>query len=416
MKLNLQAGMDDQGRLILPAEVVSQYGLKADSQVEIVEDGKGLFLQPPITHLRKVYIEVTNRCNLECRTCMRNIWDETLGQMSRLTFNRILESLRSFSPPPTIFFGGFGEPLAHPDILEMVAEAKALGSSVELITNATMLTSDMSCRLIETGLDILWVSIDGATPESYADIRLGAALPEVLANLKNFRDIRMENQLLTPEIGIVFVAMKRNIADLPTVLRLGSERDATHFLVTNVLPYSDEMKKEVLYSKALMDIVYQPPLSLPHLRLPKIDLYEIIREPLYRSLQDNGQIVSIGGGFLGAVSDRCPFIESGAMAISWDGNISPCLPLLHSHTHFLDERKRFSRCYTVGNVLQHDLTNLWNAPEHLAFRRRVQAFSFSHCIFCSGCELSLANEEDCRGNAFPTCGGCLWAQGIIQCP
>jgi hypothetical protein len=27
-----------------------------------------------------------------------------------------------------------------------------------------------------------------------------------------------------------------------------------------------------------------------------------------------------------------------------------------------------------------------------------------------------SNEEDCYGNTFPVCGGCLWAQGVIQCP
>jgi hypothetical protein len=30
--------------------------------------------------------------------------------------------------------------------------------------------------------------------------------------------------------------------------------------------------------------------------------------------------------------------------------------------------------------------------------------------------MSEANEEDCFGNGFPTCGGCLWAQGVLQCP
>ena len=159
-----------------------------------------------------------------------------MGQMNSTTFDRIVEGLRGFSPPPTIFFGGFGEPLAHPDIVEMVVKAKFLGSQVELITNGTMLTPEISRGLIKADLDMLWVSIDGATPESYADVRLGAALPEVLANLKHFRDIRTEKHLLTPEIGIVFVAMKRNITDLPSVLRIGSQLDVTRFLVTNVLP------------------------------------------------------------------------------------------------------------------------------------------------------------------------------------
>ncbi len=98
----------------------------------------------PATHLSKVYIEPTNRCNLECRTCIRNVWDEPLGQMSSELFSRIIWDLKVFSPPPTIFFGGFGEPLAHPAIPEMLAQAKTLGGSVELITNGTLFTNDIS--------------------------------------------------------------------------------------------------------------------------------------------------------------------------------------------------------------------------------------------------------------------------------
>lgn len=34
----------------------------------------------------------------------------------------------------------------------------------------------------------------------------------------------------------------------------------------------------------------------------------------------------------------------------------------------------------------------------------------------SGCELRETNEADCYGNPFPTCGECLWAAGLVQCP
>ena len=416
MEKKIKAQVDDEGRLVLPPEVVSHFGLKPGMQILVNEGGSDLRLRRPITHLSKVYIEPTNRCNLECRTCIRNVWDEPLGQMSSATFDRIVEGLRGFSPSPTIFFGGFGEPLAHPDIVEMVLKAKSLGSQVELITNGTMLTPEISRGLIKAGLDMLWVSIDGATPESYADVRLGAALPEVLANLKHFRDIRIEKHLLTPEIGIVFVAMKRNITDLPSVLKIGSQLDVMRFLVTNVIPYNEELKNEILYSQAITDILYQPPLQVPHVKLPKIDVYQIVRDELYRALRNGGQSVSIGGAILGEASDRCPFIENGVTAINWEGNLSPCLPLMHSYVSFLDDRRRASRRYVIGNINEQSLCDLWNTLEYVELRERVQAFTFSHCIFCAGCELSWANEKDCRGNAFPTCGGCLWAQGVIQCP
>ena len=423
LKRELGAHVDDEGRLVLPPEVVSRFGLKPGTRVLVDEGGNDLRLRKPATHLSKVYIEPTNRCNLECRTCIRNTWDEPLGEMSSATFGRIVEGLRSFSPPPTVFFGGIGEPLSHPHMVEMVGQAKALGSSVELITNGTLLTKDLSKQLIEAGLDFLWVSLDGATPESYADVRLGAALPEVLANLTGFREARwakcfssfFTDYHLKPQIGIVFVAMKRNITDLPAVLRLGNRLGTHRFLVTNVLPYTAEMYDEILYSRALNDVIYIPSSWGNSLELPKIDINAMTHEVLYQ-IMVSGHPLSFAGADLGEGNDRCPFIEKGAVAIRWDGDVSPCLPLLHDHRTFLYRYERSLRRYEVGNVTSQNLYDLWNLPEYLSFRERIQKFDFSPCTFCGGCDLLETNEEDCFGNPFPTCGGCLWAQGVIQCP
>ena len=422
LKPELCAHVDDEGKLVLPPELASRFGLKAGTQVLVDEAGNNLRLRKPVTHLSKVYIEPTNRCNLECRTCMRNVWDEPLGQMSNETFLRIIEGLKRFSPPPAIFFGGFGEPLSHPEIVDMITLAKTLGSSVQLITNGTLLTKDLSKRLIEAGLDMLWVSLDGAKPESYADIRLGAALPEVISNLADFRDAcPLHEDFLefffpypsNPKIGIVFVAMKRNFSDLPSVVHLGNRLGAMEFLITNVLPYTPEMCDEVLYRRSISDGFFTP--SAFRLQLPKIDVDNLTREGLFRMMGGGHSIYLAGIGFE-EVINRCPFIEKGATAISWEGSVSPCLPLLHSHMSYVDERERFSRRYLVGNVVERDLNDLWNLPEYVAFRERAQEFEFSPCTSCGGCDLFEKNEEDCFGNPFPTCGGCLWAQGIIQCP
>ena len=405
----MRASVDPEGRIVLPPEIVSRYGLRPGAEIFIDEAANGLWFGLPVNHLAKVYIEPTNRCNLECRTCMRNEWTEPLGQMDRETFGYILESLRVFSPLPKVFLGGLGEPLAHPEIVEMVAEVKKLGAAVELITNGTLLTREMSRKLIETGLDMLWVSLDGATPESYTDVRLGAALPQVIANLDGFREIRY-GYPRRPEMGVVFVAMKRNIADLPAVLKLGSTLGVQRFLVTNVLPYTAEMRDEILYSRALGDFVYGA-----HLELPKLDMNEVTRDPFYWILR-SGENVSFNGGRWGDSNNHCPFIDSGATAISWDGNVSPCLPLLHSNKNFLDGRERFSKKHIVGNIRHSDLETWWSQPDYVALREGVKAFDFPPCYICGGCELAEANEEDCFGNPFPTCGGCLWAQGVIRCP
>ena len=62
------------------------------------------------------------------------------------------------------------------------------------------------------------------------------------------------------------------------------------------------------------------------------------------------------------------------------------------------------------------LGDLWLDSDYVSYRERVQSFAFAPCTFCGGCELAEANQEDCLGNPAPVCGGCLWAQGVIQCP
>jgi MoaA/NifB/PqqE/SkfB family radical SAM enzyme len=415
----------NNGELLFPEEFRLRYGLNPGARIRVDETAKGPRFRLPLTHLNKLYVEPTNRCNLDCRTCMRNAWNESLGFMSEETFSRIIRGLRDLPAPPMVFFGGLGEPLFHPEIVGMVAQAKSLNCSVELITNGTLLTAEISDKLIKAGLDRLWVSLDGATSESYSDIRLGALFPDVLNSLKAFHNARLYNPSNPsspsfhgkPELGIVFVAMKRNIQDLPAILSLAKRLGAGTVLVSNVLPYSEEMGKEVLYSRSITDVLYQS--SAFRLELPKIDIDETTRKSLYESVRA-GHSLSLAGGRLGESNDYCPFVENGAAAISWDGNLSPCLALLHTHKNYFGKTERICRRYTVGNLNEHRIKQLWDSPEYMSFRERVQTFDFSPCTYCSGavggCSLFEENEKDCLGGSFPTCGGCLWAQGIIQCP
>jgi MoaA/NifB/PqqE/SkfB family radical SAM enzyme len=422
-KTERHAWVDEEGRLVVPACVASQYGLRHEAQVSLDNKDALLRIHPSVNRLAKVYIEPTNRCNLDCTTCMRNDWNEALGRMERSTFEKIVAELEKVSPPPTIFFGGLGEPLLHPDIVEMVEEAKTFSPFVEIITNGTLLTPTISNRLMGAGLDMLWVSLDGASPESYADVRLGATLPQVLKNLAAFQQARLARNVCPncksaegynfydkPLIGIVFVAMKRNIRDLPALLEMCNRYAVSRFMVSNLLPYTQDMCSETLYSKTLMETT-----PLTTLELPRMDVNEITAKSL-RDASRTGYSLMVGGANSHDASNRCPFIHAGASAISWDGKMSPCIPLLHSHTRYVNDRAHLCGSYVVGNVNDRPLRELWTHKEYVRFRERVQLFEFSPCTACGGCDLSENNEEDCQGNTFPTCGTCPWAQGVIQCP
>jgi len=407
--------VDDEGHLVLLPALAERLGLVDGALVRVEERGNTVAFGRSSASLARVYIEPTTLCNLLCRTCIRNVWDEPPGTMSATTFARVMEGVRAVSPRPTVFFGGFGEPFAHPNLLAMLAEAKAAGCTVELITNGTMLDEATRRELVRIGLDRLWVSIDGATPESYADVRLWDALPQVIEDLAAVRDLRLASRSAGPRLGIAFVAMKRNIADLPEVIRLGQRLGADRFSVSNVLAHTPEMRDQVLYAESIDTEELDPSPWSPEVSLPRMDIDARTLGQLVRAEADRRGRTPSGRQGDGR-PNSCPFVEKGSVSVRWDGAISPCLPLLHTHRSYLDFRPRTNHAFAVGNVNDRGLLDAWRDPDYVALRERLLAFDFAPCTICNSCDMADENLEDCFGSPTPACGGCLWAQGFIQCP
>ena len=412
------AQVDEHGNIVLPSKLARDLGISPGDEIRVDANGHGLHLSPSITALKRVYVEITNKCNLNCSTCMRNVWDVKYAGMSAETFTRILASFEGLAHKPEFFFGGYGEPLSHPRILDMIEQAKTAGHSVSMISNGILLTEQVTRRLIDLRLNKLWVSLDGASPECYADVRLGDALPVVIENLTRLKAQKYQTFGFSawaglPKLGIAFVAMKRNIHDLGEVIKLGTRLGAVEFSVSNVLAHNTELLDENLYMRS-MSLSPSAQLS-PLVHMPLMDINEKTIGALTSVLKGMNRL-ELFGGLLNQNTDKCPFVERGSMAVRQDGKVSPCLPLLYTHEHFLDNRKRVSKEYFVGDVHENDLLTIWNHAKYLELRKRLQDFDFSPCAFCNSCEMANENLEDCFGNIQPTCGGCLWAQGMISCP
>jgi MoaA/NifB/PqqE/SkfB family radical SAM enzyme len=413
-RVEATASVDGDGHLVLPANVAARWGLRPGDRVRLSANGHRLTLIRSPHHLVKLYVEPTTICNLTCRTCMRNNWDEPIDHMPFDLYRQVLDQARALPDLRLLSFGGVGEPLAHPRLPEMVAQAKAQGLSVEMVTNGTLLEPGLARVLIEAGLDLLWVSIDGTTLESYDDVR-GAQLQLVLDHLSDLQRLQREVGRPTPQLGLVFVAMKRNVADLAELPRLARRVGAARIMVTNVIPYTREMADEILYDRALFLPRSTPSPLSPRLSLPNLDWDAQTGAILTRQLRFSGPVHLIDAP-LDWSRDSCRFIQQGCAVVGWDGRLAPCLGLLHPYTTYLHGYERQIRAYSLGNVADHPLAKIWRAPEYVAFRERVAAFDFSPCTVCGGCDDLEANETDCFGSPFPSCGGCLWAQGIVQCP
>jgi MoaA/NifB/PqqE/SkfB family radical SAM enzyme len=403
----------DRG-LIVPPELEKKLGLVPGARLEVTADHGRLEIQPNIHSLNRLYIEPTSRCNLSCRTCIRNTWDEPMGDMEMDVFERLAGQLPRFPHLESVMFGGFGEPTAHPRILDMVRAVKALGLRAEMTSNATLLDDRMIDGLLREHLDVLWISLDGTTEESFETVRPGAGLARVLENLERL-STRNPREGHSIEIGIAFVVMKTNLGDVKHLDRLARSVGARRILVSHVLPYSEAMEKEMLCLQTLTLETFTFAPGKTELSLPRIDVNNTTKETLFSLLQGFENLTFMGNK-VAVDSRRCRFVYERTTFVRWDGKVSPCMGLLHSHRTYLYGLERRVRSHEFGDVRTGDLVEIWNSKPYADFREKVKTYDYSPCHVCGGCSLLESNEEDCYGNKFPACGGCLWAQGIIQCP
>lgn len=386
-------------KLVLPPDLLRRYRLGEGEKV-LLEEAEGcLVLHPLYPDVRKVYLEITTRCNLFCRTCVRNMWGDPLADMSETTFRQVLDGMRELPELREVVFGGYGEPLTHPYFLDWLAAVKELGLRVTVTTNGTLLDEPRAQALVEIGLDVLSVSVDSVRPEVFADIRQGADLRVVIENLETLNRIKRAHGRSLPRLQLEFVALKRNIADLPLLSDLARRLEANRVLVTHVLPHTPEMAAEALYGRD-----ERPPLPLP---------------PGW-ALNSSGWllwgIVELPRMNWGA-ERRCRFIAGNALVVGWDGGVSPCYALSHSYPYYIFGRRKQVTRYVLGNVNESSLAEIWTSDEYVRFRAEVRRFNFPSCVDCDlreTCDITEANDG-CWGWC-PSCADCLWAQNIVRCP
>lgn len=103
----------------------------------------------------KIYVEITNRCNLACPFCPPT--RRKAGFMSRQSFDLILESLEGFGK--LLYLHVKGEPLLHPELEAFLSDARERGFSVSLTTNGTLLGEKAAILLAAGNIKKLSVSL-----------------------------------------------------------------------------------------------------------------------------------------------------------------------------------------------------------------------------------------------------------------
>src|SRR4030043_1521701 len=158
-------------------------------------------------------IELTTRCPLLCKMCIRSESTEWQFQdMPLEDFEKILPYLKDVE---SVVLEGWGESLLHRDLPECIRLVKKEGPQVGFVTSGMGLTENRVSELIETGLDFVGFSISGTTPATHDAIRVNSHLPEVLNAIRLFSKAKLSRGFPKPKMHLVFLVLKDNIHQVP---------------------------------------------------------------------------------------------------------------------------------------------------------------------------------------------------------
>lgn len=133
-------------------------------------------------------LELTNFCNLSCPMCPHAQMQRSVGSMKLDLFRKIIDEAAPFLE--FAYLHHLGESLVQRRIGDFIRYGRSRGVAMGLSTNATYLDDRRGRTLLESGLDFLVISMDGASPDTYERIRVGADFATTLRNVQHFCDLR----------------------------------------------------------------------------------------------------------------------------------------------------------------------------------------------------------------------------------
>ncbi len=369
--------------------------------------------------IKKVYIEPTSKCNFSCKMCFRNSWfDETFLDMPFELFEKAISGIPS--SVETIVFGGMGEPLFHPQLFEMIARCKEKSFKVEIITNGFFLNEETIQKILNLHVNKLWISLDSLNPANEIHLEGHPKSSDILDNIAKLNILRSAGAVYPKyplELGIAFVINVHNLAELKELPSFILKYHVNHVNVSHMKSSEPESENSLLYKRTLGMKRGSSKAKLPIVNLPYMDFdRDDVKSTLNDLFSSMNFMPHIGNIPMPRRTQYCRFIEEGMTFIRSDGNVSPCMELLHNGKSALGEMQRTVHHHSFGNVGANSLEEIWNSEEYTNFRKKVKEFSFSPCTYCGHCSDSESNLQDCRGNTKPCCGACLWTEGLFSCP
>jgi len=322
----------------------------------------------PLPH--ELYIESTTRCNEFCDQCPRT----HLGREADrdITPDEVRQIIEQVPELERVVLHGLGEPLLNARLPEIITLLRARNIWVLFNSNGLLLNERRGRALIEAGLSELRISLDGATPGTYARIRgvHERALPLIVRNFTAFERLKREMGVEYPSTSLWFTAMRENFHELPQVVEIAAQTGIREVYVQRFIYFGKGLARE--------------------------------EQAVYRQVRESER------EYLAAAEARCAaagirFTATGATTpvdyLAGDGQDAARRPWAacqrpYRLAYITAHGNVFSCCFapftpgprsekTLGNVFEQPFAEIWNGERYAAFRAAFESdMPWSHCAGC----------------------------------
>jgi len=306
-------------------------------------------------------IELTTRCQLACRMCIRHGRDWRNGDMRLDEFAKLAPHLRHVE---TVVLQGWGEPLLHRNLVDVVRLAKGAGRggsagaapSVGFVTSGKGMDRAYAAELVDAGLDFVGFSLAGATAETHGAIRLHSDFQEVLGAAEHLAAVKRERGLERPRTHVAYLMLKQNIHEAPDLPALARRMGVEALVLTSLIDVVDDWQDRQRVFRCDDADEYGDVLRETERRARQLDL-AVTRSALSPTL-----------------TPVCAEDPLRNLFVTFEGDVSPCVylcpPVSPEFPRRFCGREVQARRISFGNLFREPLDAVWASPGYAGFRDR----------------------------------------------
>ncbi len=211
-----------------------------------------------------ILIEPTADCNYKCLKCPRQYGykDDGLIEGTRnISFERYKSVIDEVGDTMiSLRLWHYGEPFLNKDIFRMIKYANQKNIITAVSSNLSLLDKNMAEKLIDSGLDYLLVTFDGATAETYNRYSRKDAFHTVIGNIDALLKTRRQKGKKAPLVELQFIIMKENENEIGEMKKIADRLNPDKLSYVMLAPKNgpdvlyDEMPKESKYRMPLAEI------------------------------------------------------------------------------------------------------------------------------------------------------------------